>query len=863
MKRMSKKVKRLFGGFKPKHYELSLIPDRDAMTFTGNVTIAGYKTHRPNKRITLHQVGLTITGAALTKHDKKGDQTFMASRINNHDAFDEVRLHTEQMLYPGEYTIKLTFKGKITRPMDGLYPCVFQHKGKEQVIMATQFESHFARQVFPCIDEPEAKATFSLTLTTPANETVLANTPVKSQKKHGRNIVTTFETTPIMSTYLLAFIFGELKYKEARTKTGITVRAYATPDNVEHTDFALDIAVKCLEFYSNYFGISYPLPKCDLVALPDFAAGAMENWGCITFREQALLVDPNHTSLAAKQQVALVVAHELTHQWFGNLVTMRWWTDLWLNEGFASWMEYLAINHLFPEWQMWVQFIVDEQHQALKLDALEHTHPVEVSVNHPDEIRTIFDAISYSKGASVIHMLHDYLGAKAFKDGLHHYLNKHAYSNTDTVDLWDAMETISKKPVKNFMHAWTSQPGFPLLTATVHQNKIEISQERFIANSKHRQTSEIIVWPVPLLAATNVPNDTLIHNHGDFEMHYPDKLKLNQGQSGFYRVLYDNDHLDKLGRMVVAGTLLPLDRLGLLDDLLESAKAGKVTAVKVLDFLENFHSEDNYAVWDVIATLIGALRLLADEEPLREAMKPFIRDLTAKQVKRLGWDHKKSESHFDRLLRPIVLGLAASADEPSLVEKCQNLFLQMSGADNIANIDPDLRGVLYGTVARLGDRPEFNKLLALHNASTNSEERITLTAALTSFKQPVLHERALRLINSKNVRLQDVSYWLAYSFMNRHAKKQTWRWMKAHWAWLRKNLGNDLSFCRMPVYAARVFSDDSFLKEYKKFFGTIMEPALERSFKQGVEIIELQSAWKARDHDAIKQYFAHYNSAKN
>src|SRR6185369_11319931 len=217
---------------------------------------------------------------------------------------------------------------------------------------------------------------------------------------------------------LLAFVYGEMDYLEAKTKQGVIVRTYATPDNVEITSFALETAVKVLDFFNDYFGIDYPLAKCDLIALPDFASGAMENWGCITFREHALLVDPNHTSLGSKQYVALVVAHELAHQWFGNLVTMRWWSDLWLNEGFASWIEYLAVDHLFPEWQMWTQFVVDEQQQALKMDALEHTHPIEVPVYHPDEIRTIFDAISYSKGASVIHMLHDYLGADMFREGL-------------------------------------------------------------------------------------------------------------------------------------------------------------------------------------------------------------------------------------------------------------------------------------------------------------------------------------------------------------------------------------------------------------------------------------------------------------
>jgi len=444
---MGKDVKRLFHEFQPDHYELQLTPDRDAKTFSGTVSITGKKVYRPNKRLTFHQHGLKITKARVIKHDKKGQQEIPVDRINHHDSYDELRLHTEATLYPGTYTVELEFIGKITRPMNGIYPCFFQHDDKEYQLVATQFESHHAREAFPCVDEPEAKATFDLTLTTPADETVLANTPAKHETVHKKLKTTTFETTPKMSTYLLAFVYGDMGHKEAKTKNGVVVRTYATPDNVAFTD--------------DYFGIEYPLPKCDLVALPDFAAGAMENWGCITFREHAVLVDPANTPLASKQYVAMVVAHELAHQWFGNLVTMRWWTDLWLNEGFASWIEYLAVDHLFPEWQMWTQFAVSEQQRAFKLDGLEHTHPIEVPVHHPNQISSIFDTISYSKGASAINMLHEYLGAEVFRDGLRHYLQRHAYGNTDTIDLWQALEEISGKSVKDFMHDWISLPGYP------------------------------------------------------------------------------------------------------------------------------------------------------------------------------------------------------------------------------------------------------------------------------------------------------------------------------------------------------------------------------------------------------------------
>jgi len=894
---MRKKVKRLFSEFQPKHYILDLKPDSQKLSFSGSVIISGQKLQRPNKRLTFHQNGLTVDHAHIIRHDKKGDQIIEVTRINYHKKFSEVRLHTSEMLYPGQYTISISFKGKITRSMNGMYPCYFKKNNKQKIILATQFESHHAREVFPCIDEPEAKATFQLSLTTPKNDVVLSNTPIESEqtvenKKLAKTSKTTslsastgalkqtvFEPTPHMSTYLLAFVIGDMEYKEAKTIRGTAVRVYATANNVVYADFALDVAVKCLQFYNSYFGIDYPLKKCDLVALPDFSSAAMENWGCITFRDQALVVDPKNTSLSNKQFVAIVIAHELAHMWFGNLVTMRWWNDLWLNEGFASWISYLAIDNLFPKWQMWTQFIVDEQQQALKLDSLEHTHPIDVAIMHPDEIRTIFDAISYSKGASAIHMLYNYLGTENFKAGLQYYLKKHSFSNTSTTDLWDALEEASKKPVKDFMHSWTAQSGFPLISVSVNEHKVNLTQQRFFINPEHTKHADI-KWPIALLANDDHAPDLMNLEHEIFSVKDVSKFKLNEGQSGLFRVAYNSSHMERLGSHIKKGHLSIVDRLGLLSDLLETTKAGKTDTADLLCFLNNFHDEDNYAVWDVIASVIGSIRMTMDDEDLRETMKPFIRMLVSSQLKRLGWDAKKDEPHFDRLLRPIILHLAASADEKSIVDKCNTLFANISNVKKdqshskavsskaqirrSVDIDPDLRGIVYSTVARLGGKAEFAKLLSLYKGTDSSEEKVTLSIAISNFKQPDLIAQALTLIKSDEVRLQDVIHWIIYCFMNRHAKEQSWQWLKDNWQWLESNLGTDMSFSHMPVYVARVFSDLKFLKEYKTFFESVMSPSLERSFKQGVEVIQWQAAWKKRALPEVTTFFNSYNrSVKN
>ncbi|MEO5627683.1 MAG: M1 family metallopeptidase, partial [Candidatus Saccharimonadales bacterium] len=663
---MTKSVRRLFGQFEPEHYDLHLSPSANTMSFRGTVTITGKKTGRPSQRLTFHQHELKITSAKITKRDKKGSETIEVVRINSHKSFDEVRLHSKQMLYPGSYSITLEFSGKITRQMNGIYPCLFEEDGKSKKLIATQFESHHAREVFPCIDEPEAKATFDLSLTTPKGDTVIANTPVLKQVENGKQVTTSFETTPKMSSYLLAFVIGEMKYLEATTKDGVLVRTYATPQNVELTKFALEVGVKCLEFYNDYFDIPYPLQKCDMIALPDFASGAMENWGCVTYREQCMFVDPKNTSLPTKQYVAMVVAHELAHQWFGNLVTMRWWTDLWLNEGFASWIEYLAIDKLFPEWEMWTQFITDEQQSAMRLDSLENTHPIEVTVNHPDEIRSIFDTISYAKGASVIHMLHEYLGPTNFRDGLRHYLKQHAYGNTDTVDLWKALAEVSKQPVEQFMHAWTNQPGYPIITAQQADDQLVLRQDRFYANPAQPKDAAI-TWPIPLNASLKPALlETKSHQW------QASSLKLNQGQGGFYRVAYHPEQLSVLASQ--QASFGPLDRLGILSDAFETAKAGYSSTTAALGLLENYKNEDNNAVWDVMAGGLNSIRGVMDDDTLREAMKPYVLQLTKQQYQRLGWDAKPDDSHFDSLLRTTILAQSAVSDHPEVVKKCLDTF---------------------------------------------------------------------------------------------------------------------------------------------------------------------------------------------
>lgn len=851
-KAMSKNVRRLYRQFRPKTYNLTLsvAPDKDH--FDGTVVIDGDKVGRPSQRITFHQKDLHISSVTVTRIDKRGKREVPIKRVNTHASFDEVRLHSDELLYPGAYSITIEFSGTITKPMNGIYPCFFAQDGKPQKLLATQFESHSAREAFPCIDEPEAKAVFELTLRTPECRAVISNTPIKKQSKVEATVITTFEPTPRMSSYLLAFVVGDMDYKERTTKDGVIVRTYATPDNVAFTDFALDTAVRTLEFYNEYFNLPYPLAKCDFIALPDFASGAMENWGCITFREQCLLVDPQNTTLSVKQYVAMVVAHELTHQWFGNLVTMRWWNDLWLNESFASWMAYLACNELFPEWNMWAQFITDEQHVAFRVDALENTHPIEVPIHHPDEIHTIFDAISYEKGASVLQMLHDYLGAEDFRNGLRSYLKKHAYSNTTTKDLWGALEVSSRKPVTDFMEQWTTTAGFPIVHAEIADDQLRIKQERFYINPQAPHELEN-AWPIPLHAKVPLRESILRRTEVTYKLpaESKDQFQLNSNRTGFFRVLYDSQHLSILSSRIRAGQMPVMDRLGLLNDIFEAAKAGYVDTVQALSLLDAYVHEDNPLVWSVIAFNFRSLRIIMDDTQVREMLRPYMSHLASEQMLRLGWDEMTADSHFDKLLRPIVLQVAAWAHDESVTAEGLRRFETMKQSESVS---PDIRSVVYGIAVENGDRATFDTLLGFHNSTSSSEERVTLAGALTSFTQPELIDRALSLIASDNVRLQDVGYWLADSFSNYHASVSTWEWMTQHWDWLEQNIGKDISFARMPLYAAKAFGDRTFLEKYEDFFAKVSTPLLSRSIAQGKETITWQAEWKRRDLELLRQF---------
>jgi aminopeptidase N len=857
---MSKKVTRLFEQFQPAQYNLSLHPDKTNMKFSGTISISGRKVGRPSQRLTFHQNGLTINRAEIIKHDKTGDVKVVVSRINNQNSLDEVRLHSDAKIFPGEYSVKLEFSGEITRQMDGIYPCVFKHGGKEKMLIATQFESHDARKAFPCIDEPEAKAVFELTLITPSDETVISNTPVASQKvlpKDKSQQQTTFEPTPRMSTYLLAFAYGELDYSEGLTKDGVKVRAYATPDNVKQTEHGLSVAVRALDFFSDYFGVPYPLPKLDMIALPDFSSGAMENWGLVTYRETTMLADED-SSIESKQLVALVICHELSHQWFGNLVTMKWWNDLWLNESFANLMEHQAVDALYPEWHIWELFVSTETAGAKRRDSLIDVQPIRTDVNHPDEISTLFDpSIVYAKGGSVLYMLMHFIGEEAFRSGLSSYFSKHAYGNTTADDLWEALSQSSKQDVGSFMAGWLNRPGYPLLDIDWKPNdkSATISQRRFLSDPSAKELKSE-AWQVPLGSNVKLKSKLLTTSNEtiDIEGKVDSALIFNHEGRSYSLPHYTNSlHLSQIVNAIKKGQVSPIDRLLLLDNYTMLQRGGECSSTELLDLLSAYEHEDNENVWGAMAVAVGEIRkLIEGDEASEEKLNNLVQKLVMPTVTRLGWDDNKDDSSQTLRLRGLILSMAAGAKAQAVIDEAKIRFKNFKKP---SDLPATIRSIVYFVVARHGEDSDYQKLLAAHSVVQSADERDELAGGLTSIKKPAQYNELLGLLTTKEIRRQDLMHWYVWLLRNRYSRLAAWDWMTSHWDWVEQELKGDKSYGYFARYAGSIFSLPEELDKFTIFFDPkSSDISLTRAIALGKQEIASRIAWRSRNQTSVVKW---------
>ena len=823
------KVPRLLDTFTPNHYNLTLDLIRaEEKEFSGTVIISGEST---SESISLHSKGLTIQ--SVTIDNQPADVSF--------GEFDELRL-SQPNLKNGNHTIHIIFSGNITDAMHGLYPCYFTHDGVKKQLFATQFESHHAREAFPCVDEPAAKAEYDLTLITRPGITVLGNMPVKSEEENGDSLTTTFEKTPRMSSYLLAFVIGELHKKSARTKSGVEVNVWATPAQNENTlDFALDIATRSIDFYDEYFGVKYPLPKSDHVALPDFSSGAMENWGLITYRESCLLADPELTPESSRRFIATVIAHELSHQWFGNLVTMQWWNDLWLNESFANMMEYVAIDALQPDWHMWEDFATNEVTAALRRDSLDGVQSVQADVNHPDEISTLFDpAIVYAKGGRLLVMVRKLIGEEAFRAGLKSYFEKFAYKNTVGNDLWQELESASGQPIVNLMNAWISQPGLPVVSVSSSHNTAILSQERFFIGE--HQPSDAL-WPIPLFA--NQPLDVKILDQKETTVSIEKPLQLNCGLSAHFVTKYDESTREYLLKNI---TELPtLDKICILQDATILARAGFENSASLLPLALSLKTETNEKVFGMAAGALTELRKFVDDnDAARDSLKRISGEFARATFEELGWDEKDGESDDDRERRTTALGLMMYSEDEEVLNEAKTRF----DNNKLEDLPTEIRALIISTNVRHFETPEMidNLFTAYKNTPSNDLQN-DIAIGLTSTKNPETAEKILANIKDSNViRPQDASRWFVYLIRTRESRQIAWNWLEKNWAWVEDTFGEDKSYDDFIRYAATALLTTNELNDFRQFFEPMENiPALARTIKLGITEISARAELIERD----------------
>jgi puromycin-sensitive aminopeptidase len=754
----------------PRRYELTLAPDLEALSFTGTEDVEV-------------EVRDAVTEVVLNADELEISGGWLASEAGGRVAITDVRLDgereratlvLERPATPGDGTLHLEFSGILNDRMQGFYRSTYETQdGERRTIGSTQFESTDARRAFPCWDEPDLKAVFAVTLVVKDGLLAISNGPEieRTDADDGRVRVRFADTMP-MSTYLAAFVVGPLAATDPVDVDGVPLRVVAQPDRIHLTSYALEVGAFCLRFFSDYYGIPYPDRKVDLVAVPDFAQGAMENVGCITFRDSVLLVDPETATQPELAAVAEVIAHELAHMWFGDLVTMRWWNGIWLNEAFATFMEILSMDTFRPDWERWTDFL-RARSVAFEVDALESTRPIEYEVHSPDDASGMFDVLTYTKGAAVLRMLEQYLGAERFRDGIRKYLADHRFGNTETHDLWDAIESATGEPVRRIMDGWIWQGGYPIVTATPDGGRARLTQRRFQLSGREAEGS----WDVPmLLRRGSAVEPILVEPDGASVDAGGGALVVNAGAHAFVRVRYEGELLERV--TAARGDLSTDERAQLVDDAWAAVVAGHMSAGEWFGFAGAFSDETEITVWQSLLQGMGWADRLLDAAP-REHYRAWVRALISPALDRLGWEPREGERDLDRSLRGTLLAaLAILGAEPN----AQALAREIEGeARSGERVDPALVAASIGIVAAGGTPNEYETFLAARKTAKTPQEQLRYLYSLSEFRDAALLERTMAMLATDEIRGQNVPGVLARGMANRDHGEIAWRFIRDHW----------------------------------------------------------------------------------
>ncbi|XP_068743771.1 glutamyl aminopeptidase-like isoform X2 [Montipora capricornis] len=871
---------RLPNNIVPDHYDVLLSIDLENSKFSGEVDILVNVTE-PTENVLVHVNKMNVSSALVVKASS-GDQL----EIQRKFWFEKNQFYViilNSVLEKGtQYKIRMKFKAELTDDLAGLYKSTYKMRnGTEVTIAATQFQPTDARRAFPCFDEPALKATFNVTLEHHPKYISISNMPIdKTEKKNGLQL-DHFQKTPIMPTYLLAFVVCDFAKKTRTTGSGTKMTFYAPPDQIDQVDYAMENGVKMLEYMEAYFEIRYPLPKADMIAIPDFAAGAMENWGLITYRETALLIKSGESAESNKKRVAAVVSHELAHQWFGNLVTMEWWDDLWLNEGFASFVEYYGVNATQPGWKMLDSFVVADMVSAFTLDGLANSHPIKVPVEHPDQINEIFDSISYNKGASIIRMLQFYLGRHVFLKGLNRYLNKYRYGNARTDDLWNALQEETRvrgsyKKVKEMMDTWTLQMGYPVLNITnIGGEKYRVSQERFLydryANVTSKYKSDFgYKWVVPFTYFTSsnpVSTISKLLNKTAVEIDWNGSgwLKGNAGQTGFYRVNYEQTQWDQLANQMNLNhkVFKATDRAGLIDDAFNLARGGYIKYSVPLNITKYLKKEDEYVPWEAVDTSLNTIdHILPRSSPTHKYLEKYIYHQSLPLYQKLGFND--TGDHLEIYKRSIVLNAMCGVGEASCLSNASYYFKRWMEYNK--PVPANLRLLVYFYGIRNGGVKEWDFAFKQFQKTTVASERRNILYGLSGSSEPWILIRYLEYsLDSTKIKLQDTSrviYNVAnYNPQGRHL---TWQFVKLNWDFLLKRFGGGFFAIRNVILGvARGFSTEFDLQELKKFNEKHAARSGARAQQQALEGVMANVQWLKRNEEDIENWLKDYLVANN
>ncbi|KAI1069324.1 hypothetical protein LB507_008790 [Fusarium sp. FIESC RH6] len=852
---------------KPLHYDLTLEPNFETFKYEGTVVI-DFDVVEDSTSIALNTVDLEIHETLV----EANGATISSSPTLDYDKDSQTTTITFDKTIPAGQKARLTqrFTGILNDDMAGFYRSSYKdEQGNTKYIATTQFEATDARRAFPCLDEPALKATFTVTLIADKDLVCLGNMDVASEKEVDSKVTgkkskaITYNKTPIMSTYLLAFIIGDLKHYETNNFR-VPIRVWCTPDqDLDHAVFSAELGARTLAFYEEQFGSQYPLPKMDMVAIPDFAAGAMENWGLITYRVVDLLLDEKTSSAVTKKRVAEVVQHELAHQWFGNLVTMDFWDGLWLKEGFATWMSWYSSNAFYPEWRIWEGYVTEDLRSALGLDSLRSSHPIEVPVKRADEVNQIFDAISYEKGSCVLRMISKYLGEDVFLKGVRIYLDRHAYGNTETTDLWAALSEASGKDVERVADIWTKKVGYPVVAVTEDESKgtIHVKQNRFLRTADVKPEEDEVLYPVFLNLRTKdgIQEDLALNvREADFKVPDFDFYKVNSGHSGIYRTSYTSERLQRLGQNAKAGLLGVEDRAGMIADAGALAAAGYQKTSGLLSLLQGFDSEDEFIVWDEITLRVASLRdaWIFEEDDVNKALKAFQRDLVSKKANEIGWNISSSDDFTAQRFKALMFGKAAIVEDESAKKAAFELFEKFISGDREA-VQPNLRSSVFGVVLTYGGEAEYNAVLKEYETAKQSSERNTALRSLGFAKDPELIKRTLAYTLSDNVKTQDIYMPLAGLRAHKEGVLALWGWVKENWDVLTKRLPPGMSLLGdMVAISTSSFTHADQIDDVKSFFEEKGNKGFELELAQSLDAMKAKQNWLARDKEDVKQWLA-------